>query len=340
MNDYRNILNAAYNKKSSRIPLYEHNVSLKVIGELQHKNLIDMELEERMIQYCKFFQEQEYDVVTFEGCVVDMIPGGGALGRHQDGCIKTMEDFKKYPWEEVLEIYKSSYDRQFAMLQKHMPQGMKGIGGIGNGVFEVVQDLVGYEELCYIKVDDEELYRCLFQRVGSLLLEIWDWFLEKYPDLYAVCRIGDDMGFKTGLLLSDEDIKKYIVPEYKVIIQKIHNSQKPFLLHSCGKIFDIMPDMIEAGINAKHSNEDQIAPFTYWVERYGNQIGNFGGFDTDVICRYGEQELKEYITDVFLHCKDKKGIALGSGNSIPDYVPVENYLIEMETIRELRKQFG
>ena len=47
-----------------------------------------------------------------------------------------------------------------------------------------------------------------------------------------------------------------------------------------------MDDLIEkAGIDAKHSNEDQIAHFSKWVELYGERIGNFGGIDTDVLCR-------------------------------------------------------
>ncbi|MDR1030283.1 MAG: hypothetical protein LBL76_05370 [Treponema sp.] len=45
---------------------------------------------------------------------------------------------------------------------------------------------------------------------------------------------------------------------------------KPFLLHSCGCIFKVMDDLIAARIDAKHSNEDAIAP-------YGRRIGNFGG---------------------------------------------------------------
>ena len=39
-----------------------------------------------------------------------------------------------------------------------------------------------------------------------------------------------------------------------------------------------------AGINAKHSNEDQIAPYSVWTETYGDRIGNFGGLDTDALC--------------------------------------------------------
>lgn len=54
-----------------------------------------------------------------------------------------------------------------------------------------------------------------------------------------------------------------------------------------------MDDLITgAAIDAKHSNEDQIAPFPEWVVRYGDRIGNFGGIDTDAVCRLSADEMQ------------------------------------------------
>jgi uroporphyrinogen decarboxylase len=48
-----------------------------------------------------------------------------------------------------------------------------------------------------------------------------------------------------------------------------------------------MDDIIEvAKIDAKHSNEDDIAPFSEWVDRYGDRIGNFGGVEMFACCLY------------------------------------------------------
>jgi uroporphyrinogen decarboxylase len=98
-----------------------------------------------------------------------------------------------------------------------------------------------------------------------------------------------------------------------------------------------MDDLIDiAGIDAKHSNEDQIARFPEWVNRYGNRIGNFGGIDTDAVCSLSAPEMKEYINDVLKQCEGHGGIAFGSGNSIPDYVPVEGFITMVETVRSYR----
>ena len=118
-----------------------------------------------------------------------------------------------------------------------MPEGMLAIGGVGNGVFEIVQDLVGLEYLCYMKIDDEDLYRDMFRKVGDLLVEVWGQFLTEFGDVYCVCRFGDDLGFKSATLLSETDVKELIVPQYKRVVDLVHRAGKPFLLHSCGCIF-------------------------------------------------------------------------------------------------------
>ena len=191
--------------------------------------------------------------------------------------------------------------------------------------------------LCYLSADDPELYADLFQKVGETNQKIWARFLKEYGDAYCVMRFGDDMGHKSNTLISAEDIREHIIPAYQGIVSLVHKAGKPFLLHSCGCIFDVMEDLIDrVGIDAKHSNEDQIAPFPVWVERYGDRIGNFGGIDTDAVCRLDAKEMKEYIVEVISKCVGHGGFAFGSGNSIPDYVPAQGYLNMVQAVREWR----
>ena len=340
--DYTNIVKAAKNIEVQRIPLYEHIIDASVMEKITGKpfshlfNGDDRDLDEYFRQFCGFFRDMGYDTVSFECCIGPIMPGSGALGGHIKGCIQEREDFEKYPWDELCDRYFDTYSRYFDALRRNMPEGMKAIGGVGNGIFECVQDLVGYEDLCYMKIDDPELYRDMFFQIGKNNLKIWKRFLEKYGDIYCVCRFGDDLGFKSATLLDPEDIRSLIVPQYRNIIQAVHDSGKPFLLHSCGCIFSVMEDMIAAGIDAKHSNEDQIARFPVWVEKYGDRIGNFGGIDTDAVCRLDAKSMYEYIDEVVGKCKGHGGFAFGSGNSIPDYVPAEGFLRMNDAIRRIR----
>jgi len=341
--DYNNAVKAAKNENSPRIPLYEHIISPLIMEKIQGKNFADLskggfsEKKEFFLHYNQFFPDMGYDTVSWECCVGAVMPGSGSLGGHKEGVIQSRKDFDSYPWNSIPDLYFKRYGDFFRAFGEKLPKGVKGIGGVGNGIFECVQDITGFENLCYIKADDIDLYRHLFQKVGDLLAAIWTRFLREYGDLYCVCRFGDDLGFKSSTLITADDIRELVIPQYRRIISIIHNTGKPFLFHSCGCIFNVMEEIIAAGIDAKHSNEDVISPYSRWINDYGSRIGNFGGLDTDVLCDSSQIDLVSYTTDVYRLCEAKgHGVAIGSGNSIPDYVSVARYCRMLETVRKLR----
>lgn len=341
--DYTHVVNAAYNRVPARIPLYEHIISERIMEQILDTEFADLQYgdfndkREYFRQYCRFYKNMGYDTVSFERCITGILPGGGALGGHKPGVIKTREDFIKYPWDSIPYLFFEKYADDFLLLGQCMPEGMKAVGGPGNGIFECVQDLVGFSDLCYISIDNPELYADLFKKVGNMIYRIWDEFLKRYGDIYCVCRFGDDLGYKSNTLISAANIRTNIVPQYKRIIGLVHDYNKPFLLHSCGRIFDVMEDLINvAGIDAKHSNEDQIAEFSLWIDKYGDRIGIFGGVDTDNLCRKSRQEIEEIVANIVAYSAGRCGFAIGSGNSIPEYVPVSGYLAMVEKVRKIR----
>ena len=344
--NFQNIVDAASNKEAKRLPLYEHIISPKVMEEVLGRKFKEMlegnasDKREFFRNYNGFFRKMGYDTVSFECCAGEAMPGSGALGKHVDPVIKDMADFNVYPWKDLPDIYFKKFSEDFEALSDTMPDGMRGIGGVGNGVFECVQELVGFENLCYIQIDDPELYALLFKNVANALYEIWSRFLRLFGNMYCVYRMGDDLGYKTNTMLHAEDIRVHIIPQYKRIVELAHSCGKPFLLHSCGCIWNVMNDIIDvAKIDAKHSNEDQIATFDVWVKRYGGRIGNFGGIDTDAVCRLSQKEIHEYVFDMIKKCEGHGGLAFSTGNSIPDYVPVKGYLAMVEAVREYRGDF-
>jgi hypothetical protein len=142
------------------------------------------------------------------------------------------------------------------------------------------------------------------------MLRIWKRFLDRYGVTYCVARIGDDFGFKTSLLMRPETYRDHILPQYVPIIELAHRYRKPFLLHSCGEIWEIMEDIIErCGIDTKHSNEDSIAPFSVGLDQYGTKIGNFGGIDMNVLCTQDESGIVEYVRDVVRVASGYPGVA-------------------------------
>jgi uroporphyrinogen decarboxylase len=336
------MLDVLANRRPQRLPVYEHIISPLIMEQIlgvefaAGESGAGSDLDHFFAHYCRFWQAMTYDTVSYEVVITGILPGHGAI-MGGAGPIQTRADFERYPWDELPARYWAAADKQFQALGAHLPPGMRALGGVGNGVFEISEDLVGFQYLPYMMVDDPELFAALYQKIGDLMVDIWRVFLERYSDVFAICRFGDDLGFKTSTLVSPALIRQVVLPQYKRVIDLIKGAGKPFLWHSCGKIFAVMEDVIALGINAKHSNEDVIAPYDEWIARYGDRIGLLGGIDVDILCR---RQPADIVADVYAKGRRFRtaahGYALGSGNSIPEYVPVEGYLAMLEAARRIR----
>jgi len=343
-NDYRYMLDVLANRRPARLPVYEHIISPVIMEKILGIEFAGLagggpaERAEFFRQFCRFFQEMTYDTVSYEVCITEILPGPGAITGGM-GPIQSRADFERYPWDELPGRFWQAAAPRFDALRESLPPGMKALGGVGNGVFEISEDLVGFEYLPYMHADDPELFTDLYQKIGDLMVAIWAGFLERYSDVFAVCRFGDDLGFKTSTLVSPRMLRQYVIPQYARVISQIKAAGMPFLWHSCGKIFAIMEDVIALGIDAKHSNEDIIAPFDQWIARYGSRIGLLGGIDVDILCQQSPAEIVAGVTEKGRRFRAAaQGYALGSGNSIPDYVPVEGYLAMLEAARCIRAE--
>jgi uroporphyrinogen decarboxylase len=280
-----------------------------------------------------------YDAFDYEAAICEIYPGHGAINGGMLGPIQTREDFEKYPWDGLPVTFWNTYTPHFEAIRKTLPDGMKAFGGCGYGIFESAQDLVGYEPLCTLQYTDPDLFRDLFIKIGDLYIKLWSVVIQKYADIFVFFRMGDDLGFKTSTLLEPVTIRNHVLPQYKRVIDIIHACGKKFLLHSCGKIFEVMEDIIALGIDAKHSNEDEIAPFARWIELYSDRIGLFGGIDVNTICLNDYDTVySKVLEDASLFRDSAKGYGLGSGNSIAGYVPVEGFIAMIDAAREIRRK--
>ncbi len=341
--DYRHMLDVLANRRPARLPLYEHKIDPKIMEQVLGVAFAELErgddgdLREFFRQFCHFFQEMTYDTVSWEVTITRTLPDHGAIYGGRPGPIQTRADFERYPWHEIRDRYWAAADRKFQALGASLPPGMKAVGGIGNGVFEISEDLVGYQYLAYMMVDDPDLFTDIYRRVGEIMIELWAEFLARHGEHFCICRFGDDLGFRSNTLVAPSVIREHVIPQYRRVIDLIHAAGKPFLWHSCGRIFSIMDDVIALGIDAKHSNEDAIAPFDQWIALYSDRIGLLGGIDVDTLCQKEPTEIvAEVVEKGQRFRRSARGYALGSGNSIPDYVPVPGYLALIEATQRIR----
>lgn len=241
------------------------------------------------------------------------------------GTIASWEDFETYPWPrlEDMDFFPLEY------INDHLPEGMGLISCHAGGIFEHLSSIFSYEGLCFALVDNPDLVAAVCGRIGELM----EGYYRHILDLHRLIAVfpGDDMGFRTATLISPEDLRRHPLPWHKRFCAMTHDRGLPYFLHSCGNVEAIMGDLIEeVGIDGKHSFEDAIIPVAEMQRRYGDRIAILGGIDVDVLSRAEPEQLRAYVRGVIDECGPRGRYAVGSGNSIPSYVPLENYLTMLD----------
>ncbi|MFW6107993.1 MAG: uroporphyrinogen decarboxylase family protein [bacterium] len=279
---------------------------------------------------CEFYHKAGYDFVAATSLF--RFPrhpaserGAGPAGARSSATARSGEipdraAFETYPWPEV----RDEHFRHVEATARYLPDGMKVRPRGPGGPFARVLRLMGFEGLSYALADDPDLIEQMFDAVGSRLVEL----IRGYArfDAVGAVVVGDDMGFKTQTTVRPEVLRRYVFPWHRRIVDAVHAAGKFAILHSCGNVLAVMDDIIECGWDAKHSFEDVIMPVAEVKRRWGDRIAILGGFDVDKLSRFTPRQVREHTRGLIRQCAPGGGWAVGSGNSVADYVPVENYV--------------
>lgn len=275
---------------------------------------------ERKLQ---FFRYAGYDYATLHGSDFKFPAPERRKEKSQSfgssGILTDRDSFESYPWPEVHEFPFAYLDRA----QKVLPPGMKIMVPGPGGLLENLIDLCGYEDLCFMLFEDRALVRAISDAIGERLLQYYTKAMS-----YACVGIlmdNDDWGFNTQTSISTADLREFIFPWHKKLSQLAHDTGKKIVLHSCGQVSAVYEDIIcDMQIDGKHSFEDAIEPVESVYAKYHGRLAILGGIDVDFMCSKEPDEIYDRALRLIKLTKGKS-YALGTGNSVPDYIPDENY---------------
>lgn len=249
--------------------------------------------------------------------------GERAYVNSESTTITSWKDFESYKWPDMSKVDYSRFDRSI----KFIPEGMQVIAW-NSGILEIVMWLLGYEGISYLLYDNEPLVAATFEAVGQRMVEYYT-NLASF-DCVGAIAMGEDMGFNTALMLSPEIYRKYLFPYHIKLVDNVHKYRKPAILHACGNLAEIMEDIIKCGWDAKHSFEDSIEPVWETKKKYGDRLALLGGFDMHKLATMSEEEVKIHTRFMINTCAAEGGWAMGTGNSVPKYIPTRNFLAMVE----------
>ncbi len=336
--DFKQLLKVLQKSKPDRPTLFEFFLNNTLYNMLSEGiNVVTPNADyELMLKKIYAFRNAGYDYVVVH------IPNFGfptkgkekaqTISLNEGAVIVNRATFDEYQWLEPENADYGILD----FVQKNLPVGMKAIVCCPGGVLENVITLMGYENMCTMLADDIELVEDVFENVGTRLVRFIS-IAVKHPVVGAIIS-NDDWGFKSQTMLAPSDMRKLVFPWHKEIVAEAHKAGKPAILHSCGNLQEVMVDIIDVmKFDGKHSYEDSIEPVEIAYEKYHKRIAILGGIDVDFVVR-SRPEVIYKRAKAMLELSNKQGsYALGTGNSVPEYISAENYFALIEAAIETRR---
>ena len=169
-----------------------------------------------------------------------------------------------------------------------------------------------------------------------------DKYIEAVGKFVQIILVNDDLGTQNGLQMSPEIYREVIKPFHKILWNYIkQKSKKYLLLHSCGSIYEIIPDIIELGIDAL--NPVQISAKDMDTAKIKKEFGKYitlwgGGCDTQKVLPYGTpEEVKAEVRKQVEILSTGGGFVFCQVHNIQPDVPPENIIAMYEELGTLRK---
>ncbi len=323
--DFKNLLAVLDRKAPSRPTLFEFFLNEKLYAKLAGIPAMPPSTDQANMNRAliKAFAKAGYDYATVYGSTLSFPAGEvhhkDTKSANEGAVIFDRASFRKYSWPEP-----DSFDYSGLDVAGDLPDGMKLIVCGPGGVLENVMELVGYEATCLMVVDDPGLLMEIFEAVGSRLVRHYQ-IAGRYATVGAMIS-NDDWGFKTQTMLSPADMRKFVFPWHKKIARAIHESGRPAILHSCGQLKEVADDIIDdMKYDGRHSFEDAIQPVEDAYEEYGRRIAILGGIDLDFVVRASPEKIRQRSAAMLDRSARRGAYALGTGNSVPPYVPDDHY---------------
>ena len=241
------------------------------------------------------------------------------------GIINSLQDLADFPWPAAKDMDYSLFET----IRGCLPPGM-GVLCNGGAIFSSVMLMMGVMNCLLGMTRGTELFTRLLQRVEQFQLDVIDVLLETGG--VDGIWINDDMGFQSGPLVNPKLYEQYTFPIYREIKRRVARKSLPLLLHSDGNITKLLPALAKIGFNAIHPIQPECMDILKARELVGDHVCLIGNLSLGFPLGTGTPEDVVRETTLLIRKAAPGGkYCFSSGNSIPDYVPYENWLAMRNT---------
>ncbi|HPP67337.1 MAG TPA: uroporphyrinogen decarboxylase family protein, partial [bacterium] len=157
---------------------------------------------------------------------------------------KTIEEVKKNYKFPTIDWFDFSNIKKQIQNKENLP-----IYGGGMEIFLIYANLRGREKAMIDLVENPEMVDWCLENIFQLYYKITMGVYDEIPGKVLLTGVSEDLGSQDNLLFSPACIRKFILPRMKKMMRLVHENNAYVMTHSDGAIRDIIPDLIECGMN-------------------------------------------------------------------------------------------
>lgn len=209
-----------------------------------------------------------------------------------DGCFKDAEDIEDLEFFEWPDPEKYIDVEECRRRVEMAPTDKVTLGMLWSAHFQDTCAAFGMETALMNMIANPEIYEAVDNKIVDFYLKANEIFYEATKGKLQAVLMGNDMGSQRGLMLSPEMVRRFIIPGCKKLVEQAHSYGVKVIYHSCGSIVDVIPDLIETGVDIIHPIQALAVGMDpeNLKSKFGNKISFCGGVDTQDLLVHGSQE--------------------------------------------------
>jgi len=265
------------------------------------------------------------------GCIWDI----RALPMHLVESPVKEPSLKGYDFDEVRRKILDMFNEDNARMIIDENQDKFILGYVGSSLFETSWKLRGFENALMDCALHPSFYEELLDHILELQLSMVDKICEFPVDAVF---LGDDWGDQRGIIIGPERWRRYMKPRFQKLFERVRRHGKMVMMHCCGNAFEVIPDVIEIGLDVLESLQPEAMDIYEIKRKYGRNIRLWGGLGTQQVLPFGTPEdVRNEIRHLVAEMGAGGGYILASAKPLMQEVPTENAIAVIE---EFSRQYN
>jgi uroporphyrinogen decarboxylase len=199
-----------------------------------------------------------------------------------------------------------------------------------NGIWERAWYMCGQERALEGLSRDEAFMHALLSRIGDACKTALGCYLDQVGPYIQIIKLADDLGTQSGPSMSPATYRRMIKPYHKKLIDFVkRRTDAKIFFHSCGSVYDLLPDLIDAGVEVLNPVQTSARDMDAHrlKAKFGDQISFMGAIDTQTVLPHGSPaDVRREVEQCICELAPGGGYIVAPTHNVQGDVPPENLI--------------